>query len=91
MCLGIPGKIIEITDEDGLKMAKVDYSGVVNNVCLINCEDAKVGEYVIVHAGFALSVIDEKNAQETLGYYKQMSDAAAKEGKDILDNPLDNK
>ena len=57
MCLGIPGKIIEITEEDGLKMAKVDYSGVVNNVCLINCEDAKVGEYVIVHAGFALSFL----------------------------------
>ena len=88
MCLGIPGKILEISDEDGLKMAKVDYSGIVNNICLNNCEDAKVGQYVIDHAGFALSVLDEDVAKETLGYYQQMAEAAAKVGKDILDNPL---
>lgn len=90
MCLGMPGKVIEINEEDGLLMGKVDYSGSISKTCLSYCGDVKVGQYVIVHAGFAISVLDEENANETLEYYRQMSEEAAKQGKDILDNPLSN-
>ena len=88
MCLGMPGKVIEINEEDGLLMGKVDYSGSVSKTCLSYCGDVKVGQYVIVHAGFAISVLDEESAIETLGYFKQMAEEAAKDGKDFLDNPL---
>ena len=88
MCLGMPGKVIEINEEDGLLMGKVDYSGSIGKTCLSYCGDVKVGQYVIVHAGFAISVLDEESATETLGYYKQMAEEAAKDGKDFLDNPL---
>lgn len=88
MCLGMPGKVIEINNEDGLMMGKIDYSGSISRACLSYCEDVKVGQYVIVHAGFAISVLDEESALETLDYYRQMAEEAAKEGKDILDNDL---
>lgn len=88
MCLGMPGKVIEITEEDGLLMGKIDYSGSVNKTCLAYCGDVIVGQYVIVHAGFAISVLDEESAKETLEYYRQMAEEAAKDGKDFLDNPL---
>lgn len=90
MCLGMPGKVIEINEDDGLLMGKVDYSGSISKTCLSYCGDVKVGQYVIVHAGFAISVLDEESATETLDYYKQMAEEAAKQGKDILDNPLSN-
>lgn len=88
MCLGMPGKVIEINEEDGLLMGKVDYSGSISKTCLSYCDEVKVGQYVVVHAGFAISVLDEESAKETLEYYKQMAEEAAKEGKDFLDNPL---
>ncbi len=88
MCLGMPGKVIEITEEDGLLMGKVDYSGSVSTTCLSYCGDVEVGQYVIVHAGFAISVLDEDSAKETLEYFRQMAEEAAKDGKDILDSPL---
>ncbi len=66
MCLGIPGKIIDIYEKDGLQMGKVDFGGVVRETCLAYIPDAQVGDYTIVHVGFALNIIDEKEAQETL-------------------------
>jgi hydrogenase expression/formation protein HypC len=65
MCLAVPGKIIERHEDHGLAMGKVDFSGTVIPVCLAYVPEAQVGEYVIVHAGFALSVIDEEEAQKT--------------------------
>ncbi len=62
MCLGIPGKIIEISDT----MAKVDVAGVRKEVNLMLIENPKIGDYVIVHAGFAIQRVDEEEAQETL-------------------------
>ncbi len=88
MCLAIPGKVIEINEEDGIKMGVVDYSGTKNKVCLSNLEDVKVGEYVVVHAGFAISKMNEENAKETLELFEQMKEEAAKAGRDIYDNPL---
>jgi len=66
MCLGIPGKIIDVYEKDGLQMGKVDFGGVVRETCLAYIPDAKIGDYTIVHVGFALNIIDEAEAKETL-------------------------
>ncbi len=66
MCLGIPGKITEIYEAGGLKMGKVDFGGVVRETCLAYVPEAQVGDYTIVHVGFALNLIDEVEAQKTL-------------------------
>jgi hydrogenase expression/formation protein HypC len=66
MCLGIPGKIIEVYETNGLPMGKIDFGGVIKEACLAYVPEAKVGDYTIVHVGFALNVIDEEEAQKTL-------------------------
>ena len=66
MCLGIPGRIMEIHDESGLAMGRVDFGGVRKDACLAYLPDAQVGDYVIVHVGFAISSVDEAEAQKTL-------------------------
>lgn len=66
MCLGVPGKILEIHDRDGLKMADVDFGGVVREVCLDYVQEAGVGDYCLVHVGFALNLLSEDEALETL-------------------------
>ncbi len=72
MCLGIPGKIIETFEKDGLKMAKVDFGDVFNEVCLEATPEAAIGDYVIVHAGFALNTLSEAEAQETLELLREI-------------------
>jgi hydrogenase expression/formation protein HypC len=74
MCLAIPGKIVEIFERDGLKMAKVDYGGVFRETCLEYVPEAQVGEYCVVHVGFAISLLDEAEAMESLELLKQISD-----------------
>jgi len=66
MCLGIPGKIIDIYERDGTLMSKVDFGGVQQEVCLATTPEAQVGQYVIVHAGFALNLLSDEEAEETL-------------------------
>lgn len=66
MCLAIPGRIVEIFDVAGLKMGKVDFSGVIREACLEYIPDVVVGDYTVVHVGFAISRIDEAEAQRTL-------------------------
>lgn len=66
MCLGIPGKIIEIYDKNGLMMGKLDFGGVVREACLQYVPEAKVGDYTLIHVGFALNIIGEEEALETL-------------------------
>ncbi len=66
MCLGIPGKIIEIYERDGLRMGKVDFGGIVREACLAYVPEAQIGDYTIIHVGFAINVIDEHEAQQTL-------------------------
>jgi hydrogenase expression/formation protein HypC len=66
MCLGIPGKIIEVYETNGLQMGKIDFGGVVKEACLAYVPEAQVGDYTIVHVGFALNIIDEDEAQKTL-------------------------
>lgn len=65
MCLGVPGRIVERTVEDDVPMAKVDFGGVSKQVCLAHVPDAQVGEYVLVHVGFALARLDEVEARRT--------------------------
>lgn len=72
MCLGIPGKITEIYEADGMKMGKVDFGGVVKETCLEYLSDVKVGSFVIVHVGFALSEIDEEEAHKTMEMLREM-------------------
>jgi hydrogenase expression/formation protein HypC len=72
MCLAIPGKVEEITTEGLLRMGRINFGGVVKRVCLDYVPDIKVGEYTIVHVGFALSKIDEATAKETLALFEQM-------------------
>ncbi|MGQ9851184.1 MAG: HypC/HybG/HupF family hydrogenase formation chaperone [Aggregatilineaceae bacterium] len=72
MCLGIPGKIIEIYEQNGLKMGKVDFGGAVREACLAYVPEAQIGDYTIVHVGFALNLIDEAEAQKTLELFQQI-------------------
>ncbi|HEY76470.1 MAG TPA: HypC/HybG/HupF family hydrogenase formation chaperone [Thermoflexia bacterium] len=72
MCLGIPGRIVEIDDNPLMRMGKVDFGGVIREVCLAYVPEAQVGDYVIVHVGFAISRIDEEEAQETLRLLAEM-------------------
>ncbi len=80
MCLGVPGKVISIDENpSGMAMGKVSFAGITKEVCLAYVPEVKVGEYVIVHAGFALSVLDEDEAMEVFEMLKQMEDLSALE------------
>jgi hydrogenase expression/formation protein HypC len=72
MCLAVPGKIVSIDESSQPKMAKVNFGGVLKDVCLEFVPDAKVNEYAVVHVGFALSVVDEKEAEETIKIFEEM-------------------
>ena len=73
MCLGVPGQIIEIIAGGALRMAKVDFGGVIREVCIETLPEAKVGDYTIVHAGFALNLLSEEEAKETLDLLDQIA------------------
>lgn len=72
MCLAIPGQIINITGEDLNRLGKVSFGGAIKQVNLAYVPDAKVHDYVIVHVGFALSILDEEEATKTLNYLQEM-------------------
>lgn len=73
MCLGIPGKIVEFMESPGLRMCKVDFGGVIRQVCIETIPEAKVGDYTIVHAGFALSLLSDEEAMETLAALEELA------------------
>jgi hydrogenase expression/formation protein HypC len=71
MCLAIPGKIISIsTDHQNTKLGEVSFSGVTKKVCLDFVPDAKINDYVIVHVGFALSILNEEEARNSLKFFE---------------------
>ena len=74
MCLGIPGKLLEILERDSLPMGKVEFGGIVKDICLAYVPEVQVGEYVLVHVGFAISRIDEEEAQEIFSYIQQIGE-----------------
>ena len=75
MCLGVPGKVVELFEQDDLPMAKIEFSGIVKNSCLAYTPEAQVGDYVLVHVGFAISIIDEAEAQEIFQYLDEIAAA----------------
>jgi hydrogenase expression/formation protein HypC len=72
MCLGIPGKILEIYEQHGTRMGKVDFDGIQKEVCLAYLPELQVGDYTIVHVGFAITQLDEESAKETLALFHEM-------------------
>jgi len=72
MCLAVPGKILELFQEEGIRMARVEFGGVVRNACMEYLPEAAVGDYVIVHVGFAISKVDEEEAQRTYQLLAEM-------------------
>jgi hydrogenase expression/formation protein HypC len=72
MCLGIPGRVVETYQEHGLLMGKIDFSGVSKRACLEHVPEVKIGEYVMVHVGFALARIDEAEAHRVLDFLRQI-------------------
>jgi hydrogenase expression/formation protein HypC len=72
MCLALPGQIVSLGEEDGVPMGEVNFGGVTKQVCLQYLPDATVGEYVVVHVGFAIQRLDEASALETLANFESM-------------------
>ena len=79
MCLGIPGRVVEIRDDAGLPMGKVDFGGVRKDVCLAYIPEVQLGDYVIIHVGFAISRVDEDEALKTLEILAMMGDLVSSE------------
>ena len=75
MCLGIPAKIVELHQQNDLPMGKVEFGGILKEVCLAYTPEAQVGDYVLVHVGFAISRIDEAEAQETMELLNELAES----------------
>lgn len=80
MCLGIPGRITEIYQANNLTMAKIDFGGVLREACLAYVPEAKIGDYALIHVGFALNLISEQEAMETLDLLRQINDLGSELG-----------
>lgn len=76
MCLAIPGQIVSVTEEEalGLRRGKVDFGGIRKDICLAYTPEAQVGQYVLVHVGFAISVVDEDEAQRIFATIEEMEE-----------------
>ncbi len=72
MCLGVPGRVEELDDTGPVKVGKVDFVGITREVCFASLPDVEIGDYVLVHVGFALTKLEEQNALETLGLFRSM-------------------
>jgi len=81
MCLAVSGRIVEVYESEGLQMGKIDFGGVTREACLAYVPEAKVGDYTIIHVGFALSVISEKESHGTLELLRQMEELNREEYK----------
>jgi len=87
MCLAIPGKLVEIFDENGLKMGTVDVNGSKTRACLEYVPEIQVGQYTIIHAGFALKIIDEEEAAESLKLWQELIESGAFQPDEELPSP----
>lgn len=74
MCLAVPGQITEIYEANGLRMCKIDFGGVIREACIETLPEAQPGDYTIIHAGFALNLLSEQEAQETLTLLREMGE-----------------
>jgi hydrogenase expression/formation protein HypC len=87
VCLGIPAQIVELVDSES-GIAKAEISGVRRNVSVALCPEVRVGDWVLVHVGFALSKIDEEQARETLALLEQMGEAYEQEVRDLRETSV---
>ena len=77
MCLGVPGRVVSIEpDPTGMTMGRVSFAGITKEVCLAYTPEAEVGDYVVVHVGFAISRIDEEEAHKVFEYLREMDELA---------------
>ena len=75
MCLGVPGKVVEVMEDPlGMTMGRVSFSGITKEVCLAYTPDAEVGDFVVVHVGFAISKINEEEAKQVFAYLEEMGE-----------------
>lgn len=74
MCLGVPGKITEIYEADGLRMGRIDFGGTQREACLAYVPEANVGDYTVIHVGFAISLLSEEEANATLETLREIAD-----------------
>jgi hydrogenase expression/formation protein HypC len=79
VCLAVPGKILEIHSANGVDMARVDFEGVQREACLMYLPEAKVGDYVLVHVGFAMSVLSQEEALASLELLRQVAESEAED------------
>jgi hydrogenase expression/formation protein HypC len=80
MCLAMPGKVIGIYSENDLLMGQIDFSGAVSKACLAYVPEVVPGQYVIVHAGFAIQILNEREAAEVFSAWDEVADAVEREG-----------
>ncbi|MBN2294111.1 MAG: HypC/HybG/HupF family hydrogenase formation chaperone [Pirellulales bacterium] len=85
MCLGVPGELLETYEKDDMPMGKVDFGGIAKEICLAYTPEAQVGQYVLVHVGFAISVIDQDEADEIVGYLEEIAQAGEEEERERLE------
>jgi hydrogenase expression/formation protein HypC len=91
MCLAIPGKLIEIgTDANGVRMGKANFGGIVKQVCLEYTPEVAIGDYVLVHVGFALSKVDEEEAARTYKALEEMQQLGELDTPDLTEEDLPN-
>jgi hydrogenase expression/formation protein HypC len=80
MCLAVPGRITELRDSGGIDMATIDYGGITREACMAYLPEAKVGDFVLVHVGFAISQVDEEEAARTLELLREMGELEELDG-----------
>ena len=83
MCLGVPGKIITIYEKDGLRMGRIDFGGTLREACLTYVPEAVVGDYTIIHVGFALSLLGEDEAQASLAALREIAELELELGPEL--------
>jgi hydrogenase expression/formation protein HypC len=84
MCLGVPGKVIDVFEDDGLRMGVVDFGGIRRKACLTYSPEAALGSYVVIHVGFAISVVNEEEAARSYALLEEMGNL---EGIDLPQDP----
>ncbi len=84
MCLGVPGKVIEVFEEEGLRMGTADFGGIKRKVCLEYAPEVEVGRFVVIHVGFAISIVDEEEAARSYALLEEMGNL---EGIDLPQDP----
>ena len=87
MCLGVPGRVLDIQSEHGILMGRVDFGGVIQRVCLEHVPQVQPGNYVIVHVGFALSMIDEAEARQVFAFLASMNELSELQAPDEESTP----